>query len=99
MDFDILISSCYHYTLGGEFAFLDNNKVTTTIHPTAGRLSLFTSGSENVHRVEKVTEGTRYVLTIAFTCDKSQSIGDQFLQKITTAALSVPSTRREEPRQ
>ena len=30
----------------------------------------FGSGRENPHRVERVTEGTRYVLSFWFTCDK-----------------------------
>ena len=41
-----------------------------------GRLSFFTSGSENTHYVEKVRDGTRFALTIAFTCDKKYAIDD-----------------------
>lgn len=42
----------------------------------SGRVSTFTSGGENVHYVEKVTSGTRYALTVSFTCDKKQAITD-----------------------
>ena len=37
---------------------------------------MFTSGAENVHLVEKVTSGTRYALTVSFTCDKEFAISD-----------------------
>ena len=39
-----------------------------------GRLSCFTSGPENPHRVRRVTGGTRYALTIAFTCNPASAI-------------------------
>ncbi|XP_029782823.1 2-oxoglutarate and iron-dependent oxygenase domain-containing protein 3 isoform X1 [Suricata suricatta] len=41
-----------------------------------GRVSFFTSGSENLHRVEKVHWGTRYAITIAFTCNPDHGIAD-----------------------
>lgn len=41
-----------------------------------GRVSFFTSGSENLHRVEKVRWGTRYAVTIAFTCNPDHGIAD-----------------------
>ena len=44
--------------------------------PRPGRVSFFTSGSENLHRVEKVRWGTRYAITIAFTCNPDQGIAD-----------------------
>jgi hypothetical protein len=34
-------------------------------------VSAFTSGIENKHYVEPVTEGVRYALTMGFTCDRS----------------------------
>ncbi|XP_067164611.1 2-oxoglutarate and iron-dependent oxygenase domain-containing protein 3 isoform X2 [Apteryx mantelli] len=63
---------------GGRFVFMDagSNK---TIEPRAGRVSFFTSGSENLHRVEKVRWGTRYAITISFTCNPDHSIGDPVL--------------------
>ena len=41
-----------------------------------GRVSAFTAGWENPHQVEPVTEGARFALTVAFTCDPSQAIAD-----------------------
>jgi hypothetical protein len=40
---------------------------------------MFTSGSENVHYVERVTSGTRYALTVSFTCDQKYAIDDPSL--------------------
>ncbi|KAL6267201.1 hypothetical protein P5V15_000278 [Pogonomyrmex californicus] len=61
---------------GGRFVFMDKNGVNTTIEPRKGRVSIFTSGSENLHLVEKVKSGIRYALTVSFTCDKSAAISD-----------------------
>ena len=52
---------------GGSFIF--GAPHNSTIHPKLARLSTFTSGAENPHRVEKVATGTRYALTSAFTCE------------------------------
>lgn len=41
-----------------------------------GRVSFFSSGSENLHRVEKVTWGTRYAITVSFTCNPEHAIAD-----------------------
>lgn len=37
---------------------------------------MFTSGSENLHAVEKVQSGIRYALTISFTCNPDAAISD-----------------------
>lgn len=52
---------------GGRFIFVDENKDNNTtthssIEPKRGRVSVFTSGAENRHHIEQVTEGTRFVL-------------------------------------
>ena len=60
---------------GGRFVFVDSN-ANHTVEPRVGRLSFFTSGSENVHHVEKVSSGTRYAITVSFTCDKKYAIPD-----------------------
>ncbi|XP_026493558.1 2-oxoglutarate and iron-dependent oxygenase domain-containing protein 3-like [Vanessa tameamea] len=60
---------------GGRFVFIDE-KFNSTIEPRKGRLSMFTSGGENFHYVEKVTSGVRYAITISFTCDKKFAIND-----------------------
>ncbi|CAH0399416.1 unnamed protein product [Chilo suppressalis] len=54
---------------GGRFVFIDD-KLNRTVEPRKGRVSMFTSGKENLHYVEKVTSGVRYAVTVAFTCDK-----------------------------
>ena len=59
---------------GGRFIF--DGKHNVTIEPKKGRVSFFTSGSENPHHVEKVVSGTRFALTIAFTCDPQHAITD-----------------------
>ncbi|XP_076238808.1 2-oxoglutarate and iron-dependent oxygenase domain-containing protein 3 [Calliopsis andreniformis] len=61
---------------GGRFIFIDKDNVNTTIEPRKGRVSMFTSGSENLHAVEKVLSGVRYALTVSFTCDPRAAISD-----------------------
>lgn len=60
---------------GGRFVFMEEG-ANKTVEPRAGRVSFFTSGSENLHRVERVHWGTRYAVTIAFTCNPDHSIAD-----------------------
>ena len=59
--------------VGGRFIF-DSDKAS--IEPKLGRVSFFTSGSENPHHVEKVNGGVRLALTVAFTCDPKKAIKD-----------------------
>ncbi len=54
---------------GGSFEF--GGQFPASVYPRRGRLSLFTSGSENPHWVAPVREGLRYALTTAFTCDRT----------------------------
>ncbi|KAJ9595057.1 hypothetical protein L9F63_013654 [Diploptera punctata] len=62
---------------GGRFVFIDKDDNTNrTVEPRKGRVSMFTSGSENVHYVERVTSGTRYAITVSFTCDEKYAIED-----------------------
>uniref|UniRef100_A0A3Q0SRI8 2-oxoglutarate and iron dependent oxygenase domain containing 3 n=1 Tax=Amphilophus citrinellus TaxID=61819 RepID=A0A3Q0SRI8_AMPCI len=63
---------------GGRFVFMDQNG-NRTVEPRAGRVSFFSSGSENLHRVEKVAWGTRYAITVSFTCDPAHAISDPTL--------------------
>ncbi|XP_074648552.1 2-oxoglutarate and iron-dependent oxygenase domain-containing protein 3-like [Tubulanus polymorphus] len=64
---------------GGRFIFVDKSK-NITIEPKKGRISFFTSGSENLHHVEKLESGTRYAITVAFTCDSSKAIADPVMR-------------------
>ncbi|XP_034937435.1 2-oxoglutarate and iron-dependent oxygenase domain-containing protein 3-like [Chelonus insularis] len=61
---------------GGRFIFIDKNNVNSTIEPRKGRVSMFTSGGENIHAVEQITSGTRYALTVSFTCNVKAAISD-----------------------
>ncbi|MBN3325024.1 OGFD3 protein, partial [Atractosteus spatula] len=63
---------------GGRFIFMDT-MVNRTVEPRAGRVSFFTSGSENLHRVEKVSWGTRFAITVSFTCNPDYAISDPAL--------------------
>ncbi|XP_037029477.1 2-oxoglutarate and iron-dependent oxygenase domain-containing protein 3-like [Bradysia coprophila] len=71
---------------GGRFVFEDgaeHNKTLYTIEPKKGRVSIFTSGAENLHYVEKVTDGSRFAITISFSCDKESAITDpQYINDI-----------------
>jgi len=76
------LGSDYH---GGAFRFADDSAAAkealggdpggrwSSVEPTAGRLVAFTSGRENVHRVEPVTSGVRLALTMAFTCNANKA--------------------------
>ncbi|KAL8588056.1 hypothetical protein ACOMHN_012094 [Nucella lapillus] len=61
---------------GGRFVFVDNDGRNRTVEPRLGRVSFFTSGSENPHFVERLTEGVRFAITVSFTCDPAQAIAD-----------------------
>lgn len=69
---------------GGRLAFVDDQAKplkNVTVEPRKGRVLMFTSGAENPHYVERVTDGVRYAITVSFTCDISQSINDPIVQK------------------
>lgn len=61
---------------GGRFIFVEKDNSTVVVEPRKGRVSMFTSGSENIHFVERVKSGVRYALTVSFTCDKKYAIKD-----------------------
>uniref|UniRef100_A0A1B6FBI5 Fe2OG dioxygenase domain-containing protein n=1 Tax=Cuerna arida TaxID=1464854 RepID=A0A1B6FBI5_9HEMI len=61
---------------GGRFVFLEPDNSTVIIEPRKGRVSMFTSGKENLHYIEPITSGVRYALTVSFTCDKTFAISD-----------------------
>lgn len=65
---------------GGRFVFIDKDS-NKTVEPRRGRVSAFTSGSENLHYVEQVTGGTRYAITVSFTCDPKHAIEDPKLER------------------
>ena len=61
--------------MGGRFKFIAK-KSNKTVEPRRGRLSFFTSGAENPHFVEPVISGTRFAITVSFTCDPKAAIKD-----------------------
>lgn len=73
---------------GGEFIFSDSDN-DRVVQPRAGRLSCFTSGPENTHRISKVTRGQRLALTVAFTCSENHAIPDPDGKQASTSD-SIP---------
>ena len=61
--------------MGGRFKFIGKN-TNKTVEPRRGRLSFFTSGAENPHFVEPIKSGTRFAITVSFTCDPNAAIKD-----------------------
>ena len=57
---------------GGAFAFVDAD-ADRLVAPTCGRMLTFSSGLENLHRVERVSRGARLVLALWFTCSTNHS--------------------------
>lgn len=47
----------------------DDNFYDLVVEPKAGRTLIFTSSLENIHFVERVSKGERFVLSFWFTCD------------------------------
>lgn len=66
---------------GGRLIWIDSSKVNITLEPRKGRVTMFSSGEENVHFVERVKSGTRYAITVSFTCDSTKAIIDPVLNK------------------
>ena len=51
---------------GGSFAFIDDDD-DRLVEPKAGRLLVFSSGCDNLHRVLPVTRGSRFAMTMWWT--------------------------------
>ena len=56
--------------ISGKLSFADG----TDILPSEGKLLIFTAGEENVHWVDRVTDGVRRALTLFWTCDVDYGI-------------------------
>ena len=61
---------------GGDFAFLDDD-ADRIVEPRAGRMLYFTSGPDNLHKVQEVRTGIRYVLAMWFTCSREHKYVDE----------------------
>lgn len=60
----------------GRLIFLSSDDEVTEeeiVEPASGRVAIFTSGQENVHYVERLTSGQRFVLAFWFTCDPAKA--------------------------
>ena len=55
---------------------LEPGQTAHLVQPGAGRLVMFSSGRENVHQVRPVRTGTRYVMSMWFTCDPDRVFPD-----------------------
>ena len=71
----LYLNTYYQEFSGGRFVFADKT-ANYSVEPKQSRVSAFTSGSENPHFVERVDKGTRYAITICFTCDPQLAIQD-----------------------
>jgi hypothetical protein len=52
-----------------KIAVNQHSSLEMTLEPRAGRVIIFSSGTENTHFVEQVLTGKRFVLSFWFTCD------------------------------
>ena len=64
----VLIIALIDTSLSGE----DDEDLELVVEPSAGRVVIFSSGPENPHLVERVTQGERLVLSFWFTCDPAK---------------------------
>eukprot|EP00040_Diaphanoeca_grandis_P029123 m.169680 g.169680 ORF g.169680 m.169680 type:complete len:334 (-) comp31581_c0_seq2:374-1375(-) len=71
--------------MGGEFVFTDKTS-HTVVQPRKGRLSCFSSGSENPHHITKVVSGERLAITVAFSCNSKSAIVSPDGKHATTSA-------------
>lgn len=55
---------------------INKSSKNVTVEPRKGRVSMFTSGPENPHFVERVTKGVRFAMTIPFTCNPTKTFNN-----------------------
>eukprot|EP01104_Vermistella_antarctica_P001234 TRINITY_DN11297_c0_g1_i1.p1 TRINITY_DN11297_c0_g1~~TRINITY_DN11297_c0_g1_i1.p1 ORF type:complete len:313 (-),score=70.33 TRINITY_DN11297_c0_g1_i1:52-990(-) len=55
------------------------------VEPQKGRVLMFTSGPEHPHRVQPVTRGKRWTLTLAFTCTEDAAVTSLLKEKFVLA--------------
>ena len=61
---------------GGEFVFVDE-EANLHVRPRAGRLVYFSSGAENLHKIQPVSSGARWVVASWFTIVEPESVSKQ----------------------
>ena len=64
--------SCRICSAGGAAKAAPYGGATSVVEPAKGRLTIFSSGRENVHQVQKVLSGERLTMSMWFTCDTSK---------------------------
>lgn len=67
---------------GGDFVFMDEDK-DYIVQPKSGRVLLFSSSIENVHRVEQVTRGNRMLLSVWHSVKQRSKPGDRQVDRPT----------------
>jgi len=78
---------------GGELVFNDVG-ADRLVRPLAGRLVVFSSGLENLHRVLPMRWGRRYVLSMWFTCSEHHAHPTLGAGPGGAVATAVPPARR-----
>lgn len=62
---------------GGRFLFIEQEKKKLKNHivdPKAGRVLVYSSGSENTHIIENVLNGRLVSLTFSFSCNNNDDV-------------------------
>ncbi|ODM93377.1 2-oxoglutarate and iron-dependent oxygenase domain-containing protein 3 [Orchesella cincta] len=61
---------------GGRLIFIDGDNTNRTVDPKLGRAIAFSSGEESLHYTERVRKGTRFAVTVGFTCNPNDAVLD-----------------------
>ncbi|CAL8142345.1 unnamed protein product [Orchesella dallaii] len=61
---------------GGRLIFIDGDNTNRTVDPKVGRAIAFSAGEESLHYTERVLKGTRYAITVGFTCNPKDAVAD-----------------------
>jgi hypothetical protein len=65
-----------------------------TVQPAKGRLVMFSSGRENLHQVQQVEKGTRYAMSMWFTCNPERKF-EQFLDGKAHATFVAADAKQD----
>jgi hypothetical protein len=78
----------------GPAGALQEGQTVHLVEPAAGRLVMFSSGRENVHQVRPVRRGTRYVMSMWFTCSADRFFPDFLDGACAFCVLRLSCARR-----
>jgi hypothetical protein len=73
---DLVIDGSLDFEFGENGQTILKNQTAHLVEPAAGRLVIFSSGQENLHQVRQVHRGTRYVMSMWFTCNPDRYFPD-----------------------